>query len=267
MQPRDVEPVVRDCKEPDRELVGHTQAKPVDGAAAILRESAFPVYVLHQAAIVLPGYFIIRLDLGIAAKFGLLLVVSLAITLATYQWLVRPFALTRFLLGMRPKACPLRKPVALSASAAALLLAVLGAAVAARASGATPVGVWYAEGGTARVQIEPCGAELCGRVVWLRSPLDDDGCDLRDRRNPNPALRGRKVAGLEILRGLTPRADGTWRSGRIYDPTSGSTYTCQLTLDGDDRLRLRGYVGVPLIGRTTTWTRVGAENRLCAEGR
>src|SRR5439155_10798030 len=92
MQPRDVEPVVRDCKEPDRELVGHTQAKPVDGAAAILRESAFPVYVLHQAAIVLPGYFIIRLDLGIAAKFGLLLVVSLAITLATYQWLVRPFA-------------------------------------------------------------------------------------------------------------------------------------------------------------------------------
>jgi len=50
-------------------------------------------------------------------------------------------------------------------------------------------------------------------------------------------------------------------------PTSGNTYTRQPTLDGDDRLRLRGYVGVPLIGRTTTWTRVGAENRLCAEGR
>jgi len=50
-------------------------------------------------------------------------------------------------------------------------------------------------------------------------------------------------------------------------PTSGNTYTCQPTLDGDDRLRLGGYVGVPLIGRTTTRTRVGAENRLCAEGR
>jgi uncharacterized protein (DUF2147 family) len=230
-----------------------------------LSESAFPIYVLHQAAIVLPGYFIIRLELGIAAKFALLLMVSLAITLASYHWLVRPFALTRFLLGMRPKACPLGRPVALSATAAALLLVVLGAAGALQASAATPIGVWNADGGTARVQIEPCGAALCGRVVWLRAPLDENGCDLRDRRNPDPALRGRKVEGLEILRGLTPRADGTWGSGRIYDPASGSTYTCQLTLDGDDRLRLRGWIGVPLLGRTTTWTRLGAEKRLCAE--
>ena len=59
--------------------------------------------------------------------------------------------------------------------------------------------------------------------------------------------------------------NGTWVNGRIYDPASGSTYTCQLALDGDDRARLRGYVGIPLLGRTTTWTRVGAENRLCRE--
>jgi uncharacterized protein (DUF2147 family) len=63
------------------------------------------------------------------------------------------------------------------------------------------------------------------------------------------------------------RADGTWTDGSIYDPASGYTYRCQLSLDGNDRLRLRGYVGVPLIGRTTTWTRVGAESRVCADGR
>jgi uncharacterized protein (DUF2147 family) len=72
---------------------------------------------------------------------------------------------------------------------------------------------------------------------------------------------------MEILRGLTPRPDGTWVNGHIYDPTSGSTYTCNLALDGDDRIRLRGYVGIPLIGRTTTWTRVGAEKQLCREHR
>jgi len=39
---------------------------------------------------------------------------------------------------------------------------------------------------------------------------------------------------------------------------------CRLALAGTDRIRLRGYVGVPLFGRTTTWTRVGAEHRACA---
>jgi len=231
---------------------------------AYLSESAFPVYVLHQAAIVLPGYWIVGLPLGITAKFVLLLVVSVALTLATYEWLVRPFAVPRFLLGMRPKMCTVRRPVALSPSAAALLVLALGLG-GSRASAATPVGVWYAEGGAAKVAIEPCGEELCGRVVWLRSPYDDDGCVLRDRRNPDPTLRTRKVEGLEILRGLTPRPNGTWVNGRIYDPASGSTYTCQLALDGDDRVQLRGYVGIPLIGRTTTWTRVGTENRGCRE--
>lgn len=232
-------------------------------ALAYLSESAFPVYVLHQAAIVLPGYFIIRLPLGVAPKFGLLLVVAVALTLAAYHWLVRPFVVPRFLLGMRPRACSLRTPVAVSPSVAALVAMGLGLVLAERASGETPVGVWNAEGGAARVAIEPCGDELCGRVVWLRSPFDDDGCELRDRHNPDPTLRRREVIGVEILRGLTPRSDGSWRDGRLYDPTSGNTYTCHLTLEGDDRLRLRGYVGIPLIGRTTTWIRVGAEKRLC----
>lgn len=224
-----------------------------------LSESAFPVYVLHQAAIVLPGYWIVRLPLGIAPKFCLLLAVALGITLATYHWLVRPFALTRLLFGMRPRACRLHGPVALTRSAAAMLLLVMCG----RSWGGSPVGVWYAEGGAAKVAIDRCGEALCGRVVWLRSPLDEDGCDLQDRYNPDPMLRERRVEGMEVLSGLTRRADGTWTNGRIYDPGSGRTYTCQLTLEGEDRARLRGYVGIPLIGRTATWTRVGSENRRC----
>ena len=230
-----------------------------------LSESAFPVYVLHQAAIVLPGYFLIRLPMGIGAKFVLLLLLSVSLTLAVYQWLVRPFAVPRFLLGMKPKARPIRRPVALSTSVATILLAAVGLTASARSAAATPVGLWYAEGGAAQVAIEPCGSELCGRVVWLRSPLDEDGCDLRDRNNPEPTLRSRRVMGLEVLYGLKPRPNGTWESGSIYDPGTGNTYTCHLALDGDDRLRLRGYVGIPLLGRTTTWTRVGTENRSCRE--
>ncbi len=229
-----------------------------------LSESAFPVYVLHQAAIVLPGYFLIQLPTGIGTKFVLLLLLSASLTLAVYQWLVQPFAVPRFLLGMKPKACSVHRPVSLSASAT-LGLTVVALAFPARVAAATPVGLWYAEGGAAQVAIEPCGDELCGRVMWLRSPLDEDGCDLRDRHNPESALRKRKVTGLEILRGLKPRPDGTWVGGNIYDPATGNTYTCHLALDGDDRLRLRGYVGIPLLGRTATWTRVGAESRFCQD--
>ena len=247
-------------------LIGLAHRFLTSSSAALryLNESAFSVYVLHQAAIVIPGDFLIRLPMGIAAKFVLLLLISAALTLSVYQWLVRPFAVPRFLLGMKPKMCPVRRPITLSASAA-ILLVIVGLPRPARSGEATPVGVWYAEGGAAQVAIEPCGSELCGRVVWLRSPLDEDGCDLRDRHNPDPTLRSRRVMGLEVLQGLTPRPNGTWASGSVYDPATGNTYTCHLAFDGNDRLRLRGYVGIPLLGRTTTWTRVGAENRMCRE--
>jgi uncharacterized protein (DUF2147 family)/peptidoglycan/LPS O-acetylase OafA/YrhL len=229
-----------------------------------LSESAFPVYVLHQTAIVVPGYFIVRMAMGIGAKFVVLVAVATAVTMAVYHWLVRPFAVPRFLLGIHPKKSgPARGALAASPSAAATVL--LGIALGVPASGvaATPVGLWYAEGGAAQVAIGPCGEELCGQVVWLRSPFDDEGCELRDGKNPDPALRTRKVVGLEVLHGLRPRGNGTWAGGRIYDPATGSTYTCHLALDGEDRLRLRGYVGIPLLGRTTTWLRVGAEHRTC----
>lgn len=232
-----------------------------------LSEAAFPVYVLHQATIVLPGYLVIRLPMGLGAKFVILLMVAVGVTMTVYHWLVRPFSVPRFLLGMHAKTCPLRRSVAVSASAAATVLLGIALALPPPGLAATPVGRWYAEGGAAQVAIEPCGEELCGQVVWLRSPFDEDGCDLRDANNPDAALRTRKVMGLEVLNGLRPRSNGTWAGGRIYDPATGSTYTCHLALDGDDRLRLRGYVGIPLLGRTTTWLRVGAERRLCREER
>ena len=56
-----------------------------------------------------------------------------------------------------------------------------------------------------------------------------------------------------------------WRGGTIYDPTSGRTYDCELRVRDDDRLDIRGYFGLRLIGRTVTWTRVGSEERLCRE--
>jgi uncharacterized protein (DUF2147 family) len=133
------------------------------------------------------------------------------------------------------------------------------------AMAASPVGLWYAEGGAAEVEISQCSDGLCGKVVWLRSPIGDDGCELRDEKNPDPAARARPIVGLQVLTGLQPfEEDGSqWVGGTIYDPTGGRTYSCIARLEGEDRLFLRGYFGIQLLGRTTTWVRVGAEKRNC----
>jgi Uncharacterized protein conserved in bacteria (DUF2147) len=84
--------------------------------------------------------------------------------------------------------------------------------------------------------------------------------------NPEESLRERPLVGLQVLTGPTrePSSD-VWSDGRIYDPGSGKTYRCQAHLDGPDRLELRGYVGIPLIGRTTHWLREGTEGRTCQQ--
>jgi uncharacterized protein (DUF2147 family) len=229
-----------------------------------LAESAFPVYWLHQAAIVLIGYFLIRLELGIATKYALLLAASVTTTLAVYHFGIRPFAVTRFWVGMKPRPKRRALPAVPRRVAAGLMIGLATVSLARTVFAAGPVGVWYAEGGAARVQIDPCADALCGRVVWLRSPFDENGCDQRDGRNPDPALRDRPLVGLEVLTGLQASGDGGgWSGGTIYDPASGRTYRCSARLDGPDRLHLRGFIGIPLLGRTTTWIRVGSENQMC----
>jgi uncharacterized protein (DUF2147 family) len=229
-----------------------------------LSESAFPVYWLHQSAIVLIGYLVIRLELGIAAKYAVLLAASLGATLAVYHFGIRRFALARFCVGMKSGRAPGSEAALVRRAAAVLAIGVVTALSPCAADGATPVGRWYAEGGAAQVEISRCGARLCGRVVWLRAPFDEHGCDWRDRRNPDPTLRGRPIIGMNILAGLRPADDArSWTGGTVYDPTSGRTYRCTLELEGDNRARVRGYIGVPLLGRTTTWIRVGTEQQMC----
>ncbi|MBX3025120.1 DUF2147 domain-containing protein [bacterium] len=231
------------------------------GNAALhyLSEAAFPVYLLHQAAIVVPGYWLIQMPFGIATKSVLLLLVSVALTFAIYHCVVRTLPPLRFCLGMRPRVCPVPRLV----TQAAVVALIVAAATAVYAE--TPEGRWYAEGGAAQIEIAPCGEALCGTVVWLRSPFDENGCPLTDAQNPDATLRGREIVGLRVLTDLRPDGSGSggWTGGLIYDPTSGRTYRCNLALDGPDRARLRGYIGITLLGRTTTWLRVGSESRAC----
>ena len=143
---------------------------------------------------------------------------------------------------------------------AAIVVAALCTLHATDAAAASAEGRWWAEGGSAQIEVRTCGQrdELCGTVVWLRSPFDVHGCELRDEHNPERDLRERPVLGLQILQGLKPSAgeEASWDGGEIYDPGSGRSFSCALTMDGEDRALLRGYFGIRLLGRTSTLLRL-----------
>ncbi len=138
-----------------------------------------------------------------------------------------------------------------------------GSSLERRGADVDPTGIWWVEGGSARVEIVHCGGALCGDVVWLRSPYDIRGCPLTDVENPEPRLREREVMGLAILKELrpVPGRPGSWSGGRIYDPGSGRNYRSSMRQPHPDRLEVRGYIGFELLGRTAVWHRYGATLR------
>lgn len=64
-------------------------------------KAVYPFYIIHQTVIVAVGYYVVQLSLPITLKFPLLIVISLPLILGIYHFLIRPFAITRFLFGMK----------------------------------------------------------------------------------------------------------------------------------------------------------------------
>lgn len=145
--------------------------------------------------------------------------------------------------------------------AAAMILAV-APGFAGAADPASPLGVWQTEGRDAHIELHPCagggGVLICGRIVWLKTPNKPNGEPERDDNNPNPALRARPMLGLPLIAGLAPAPGrpGRWEGGTVYNPEDGRTYGAEIALLPDGRLRMRGYLGLPLLGGSQTWIRV-----------
>lgn len=143
-------------------------------------------------------------------------------------------------------------------------LALTAGAAFAADEGDRVLGLWLTEKADAQVRVERIGDRYQGEIVWLKEPVypadDDQGMAGRakvDRENPDAARRGRLIVGLRIVEGFR-FSDGEWRDGRIYDPENGKTYKCRMWFEGET-LRLRGFIGISLLGRSTSWTRVAAE--------
>ncbi len=117
------------------------------------------------------------------------------------------------------------------------------------------VGTWLNQDKTAHIEIYDNGGKLYGKIVWLKEP-NENGKPKTDPLNPNPKLRTRPRLGMVVLTALQASGANYWEGGEIYDPKSGKLYSLNATLVPDGTLKLRGYMGVSLLGKTQIWTRV-----------
>lgn len=121
------------------------------------------------------------------------------------------------------------------------------------------LGVWLNEDQDAHIKVENRDGKYFGNIIWLKEPNEEDtGLPKLDDENPDAELQKRPVMGLELLSDFVFDGEEEWEDGDIYDPKSGKTYSCYMifTDDTQNQLKVRGFIGVSLLGKTTYWTRV-----------
>ena len=134
------------------------------------------------------------------------------------------------------------------------------AASVALAQAASPAGVWKTVDDSTRkekslVRIVETNGVFTGkveRVIDPDSPKDAVCKECTDERKDQP------IVGMTIIRNVKAGDEkGVFGGGDILDPNNGKVYKVKLTLtDNGSKLDVRGYIGMPMLGRTQTWTRV-----------
>jgi len=118
-----------------------------------------------------------------------------------------------------------------------------------------PLGTWTNANKEARFQIYKCGEKLCGKIIWLKEPLLQ-GKPKVDSKNPDETKRNQPILGMVFLKNFAYVGENKWDNGSIYDPQSGKTYSCYMKILDKDKLEVKGYIGIALVGRSQIWTRV-----------
>lgn len=123
----------------------------------------------------------------------------------------------------------------------------------------SPVGVWKTIDDETKqerstVRISEAGGVLMGKIEKLADPTKQAArCDdCQDER------KGQPILGMTIIRGVKKNAGDAelWDGGDILDPSNGKVYKVRLRpVDGGKKLEVRGFIGMPLLGRTQTWVR------------
>jgi uncharacterized protein (DUF2147 family) len=139
-----------------------------------------------------------------------------------------------------------------------LLVLILVCCGPAWGQGSTPVGLWQTVSDrTGRpdglVRVLEVDGEYIGTVVAVFSPAAESSNPLCEECKGD--LKNKPIVGMTILHGVRRSQDG-YSAGEILDPDEGRVYKCRIVLsEGGQKLEVRGYIGIPLFGRSQTWIR------------
>ncbi|MCG8493899.1 MAG: DUF2147 domain-containing protein [Sneathiellales bacterium] len=122
-----------------------------------------------------------------------------------------------------------------------------------QAQAAEVVGIWETVEGKSHVKIDKCGDKFCGEIIWLKEPNDKNGKPKTDINNQNENLRGRQIVGIQLLKDLKQIKANEWDNGEIYNPEDGNTYSSEMTLLSDSKLKVEGCV--LFLCKEQIWTR------------
>lgn len=121
------------------------------------------------------------------------------------------------------------------------------------------LGKWMSSESNLEVEVFRTGSEYRARVVWF-DDSDDKAAPMPDRcdtKNPDKALRYRKIIGLEVLHGLVYSPDDNeWQDGKIYDSSSGKTYDAKAWITKSGILKVRGYWHFQFLGQTMDFRKI-----------
>jgi uncharacterized protein (DUF2147 family) len=135
-----------------------------------------------------------------------------------------------------------------------LMLAVFVAALASPAMAVDlPNEFWINDKAGWTVETKPCDTGLCGYLVDFPSAhtVRPDGPE-KDVHNPDKSKRAQPMCGMLLMGGFKPaKPEGkAWENGWVYDPVSGDTFSGTISVVDDHTVKLRGYLGISLFGKT-----------------
>ncbi len=141
-----------------------------------------------------------------------------------------------------------------------LLACVFAVSISSQAIAQTkaPTGLWLTENKRSAIELYQCKKGeplLCGKIAWII-----DGGMQFDTKNPDASQHNKKLCGMTILKGLRMEGPGKWTDGKVYKADEGDLYDADLEVLSDTQVKLRGYMGMTILGKSQTWTRVSPKD-------
>ncbi|MDW3191470.1 MAG: DUF2147 domain-containing protein [Cytophagales bacterium] len=112
------------------------------------------------------------------------------------------------------------------------------------------LGQYWTENRTGKIEIYKDQSQYYGMIIWRKEVR-------KDTENPDEELKSRSVIGIVFLQNFSNTDKNEWSGGEVYSIDNGGTYSGKMWLANDGKtLKMRGYLGISLLGRTATLQRV-----------